>query len=139
MHREPTMTIGRLAAHANVNVETVRYYQRLGLLRAPARHLGAVRRYTSEDAQRLAWIRRAQAMGFSLREIGKLLGLQAGSACVATRAVIVERLRAVEEQLAEAAAFRAELMRWLAACDANPRSDCCPTLAGIDRAAFTSP
>ena len=79
------MTIGRLAAAAGVHVETVRYYQRRELLREPSRALGSVRRYGIEDVGRLQFIRRAQAMGFSLDEIAGLLrvkGQRAGPARV---------------------------------------------------------
>jgi MerR family mercuric resistance operon transcriptional regulator len=71
-----TVTIGGLAAAADVNVETVRYYQRRGLLPLPdkgARGAGSVRRYNSADAMRLRFIRRAQQLGFTLDEIGELL------------------------------------------------------------------
>jgi len=69
-------TIARLAATAGVHVETVRYYQRRGLLPEPARPPGGVRRYSGADAKRLRFIRRAQAMGFKLTEIESLLVLR---------------------------------------------------------------
>ena len=70
-----TMTIGALAQSAGVGVETVRYYQRRGLLPQPARSYGTIRRYGPDDAARLRFIRRAQELGFTLDEIGELLEL----------------------------------------------------------------
>src|SRR3546814_12999900 len=71
-----TLTIGRLALAANVHIETVRYYQRVGLLREPERPLGGVRRYEHQDLARLQFIRRAKTMGFTLDEIAGLLELK---------------------------------------------------------------
>ena len=67
------MTIGRLAKEAGVNVETVRYYQRRGLLEEPQKPAGGHRRYQQSTLDRIAFIRRAQALGFSLAEIESLL------------------------------------------------------------------
>jgi MerR family mercuric resistance operon transcriptional regulator len=79
------MTISRLAAAAGVHVETVRYYQRRGLLPEPERPMGSVRRYGPDDVGRLQFIRRAQAMGFSLDEIAGLLEVKGQRACEETR------------------------------------------------------
>ena len=70
-----SFTIARLAQSAGVHVETVRYYQRLRLIPRPERPAGGVRRYTSSDAERLRFIKRAQAMGFTLGEMSSLLDL----------------------------------------------------------------
>ena len=74
-----TLTIGALAAAANVGVETVRYYQRRGLLAEPPRAYGSVRRYGAAEVARIGFIRRAQELGFTLEEIGTLLQLQDGT------------------------------------------------------------
>ena len=71
------MTISGLARSAGVNVETVRYYQRRGLIETPPRGAG-VRRYGAQDVRRLGFIRSAQAAGFTLDQIGELLALDAG-------------------------------------------------------------
>ena len=73
-------TIARLAAAAEVHVETIRYYQRLKLVPEPLRPLGGIRRYTEADADRLRFIKRAQAMGFTLAEIVSLLILRTRAA-----------------------------------------------------------
>lgn len=79
------LTIGKLAEAVGVNVETIRYYQRLGLLDQPTKPLGGHRRYGVEQAKCLRFIKRAQALGFTLSEIGGLLRLDKGCACVETR------------------------------------------------------
>ncbi len=73
--RDDSMTIGLLARKAGVNVETVRYYQRLGLVREPPRPAQGYRRYPHSDVARIRFIREAQQLGFSLREVGELLAL----------------------------------------------------------------
>ena len=75
---EASLTIGRLAESAQVNVETVRYYQRRGLMREPARPTGSVRRYSNDDVTRIRFIKRAQQLGFTLDEITSLLKLEDG-------------------------------------------------------------
>lgn len=130
MHTQ-TFTIGRLATLANVNVETVRYYQRRGLMPEPRRLHGEARRYTVEVLDRLRWIRRAQRIGFSLQEIEDLLNLRSRPVCSSARAVVVQRLELIESRIRELATHRDELQAWVASCDANPRDECCPRLAGL--------
>ena len=79
------MTIGQLAKAVGVNVETIRFYQRIGLIRAPTKPLRGVRRYADGDAARLRFIRRAQELGFALAEIRPLLDLEDGLSCGAAR------------------------------------------------------
>ena len=78
------MTIGQLAKAVGVNVETIRFYQRIGLIRAPTKPLRGVRRYADGDAARLRFIRRAQELGFALAEIRQLLALEDGQSCAVT-------------------------------------------------------
>jgi hypothetical protein len=75
------LTIGKLAAAAGVNIETIRYYQRRGLLDEPPKPFGGQRRYPLAMAKRVRFIKRAQALGFTLSEIGALLRLDAACAC----------------------------------------------------------
>lgn len=126
-----TFTIGRLAAQADVNVETVRYYQRRGLIPEPERAPGQARRYSSAQLDRLRWIRRAQALGFSLREVEGLLHLSAGAVCASARAVVAQRLELIDHRMQELALHRDELRAWIASCDANVRKDCCPSLSRL--------
>jgi DNA-binding transcriptional MerR regulator len=89
----PPYTIAGLARAAGVHIETIRYYQRLKLVPEPPRPLGSIRRYSEVDAERLRFIKRAQAMGFTLSEITSLLTLQRRRSCRATRELAAGKLR----------------------------------------------
>ena len=126
------MTIARLGAAAGVGVETVRYYQRRGLLAVPAR-AGSVRRYGPEDLRRLRFIRRAQAAGFSLEEIGELIRLDSTDDRARVRAMASERLAALDARIAELEESRAALERLRGACASGKRGPC-PILEAFDGA-----
>ena len=117
------MTIARLAAAGGVGVETIRYYQRRGLLAEPPR-AGAVRRYGPGELRRLLFIRRAQAAGFTLEEIGELLALDSGQDRARVRALAGERLAALESKIAELEAARSALTRLSHACAAGTKGPC---------------
>lgn len=121
------ITIGALAKAANVHVETIRYYQRRGLLREPARPLNGIRRYGTADVTRLRFIRHAQQSGFTLEEIRALLRLSGRPACGASRTLAAKKLAAVEEKMRILNQLRRELRSWIASCDANT-GDHCPAL-----------
>jgi MerR family transcriptional regulator, mercuric resistance operon regulatory protein len=121
-------TIGTLAAAAGVHVETVRYYQRRGLLDEPRRPRGGVRRYTDADVDRLRFIKRAQAVGFTLAEIQSLLALRERKSCRATRDLAAAKLRVVDARIRELRHLRAELAQWIADCDANTEDATCPVI-----------
>ena len=123
--RSPTpATIGRVAQEAGVNVETVRYYQRIGLLAAPARPLGGVRRYPEETVARLRFIRRAQRLGFSLDEIRNLLVLNDSVHCREARSLAAQKLALVESRITDLRALRGRLRELVAACDAGATGAC---------------
>lgn len=124
-------TIGRLAKAAGVGVETVRYYQRRGLLPEPARPQGEVRRYGEEDLRRLRFIRSAQAAGFTLAEIGELLELDAADDRPRARELAQARVAALDEKIAELREAR-EALAGLAADCAAGGSGACPILAAFD-------
>jgi MerR family transcriptional regulator, mercuric resistance operon regulatory protein len=121
-------TIARLAAAAGVHVETIRYYQRLRLVPEPSRPLGGIRRYTEADADRLRFIKRAQAMGFTLAEIASLLTLQMRRSCHATRELAATKLRLVDARIRELRDLRRELAGLIADCDANTQDAKCPVI-----------
>lgn len=129
--KKTAMTIARLGAAAGVGVETVRYYQRRGLLPVPA-SMGAVRRYDGEDVRRLLFIRRAQAAGFTLEEIGELLALDRTDDRARVRQLAAERLAALAVRIAELEASRAALERLRSTC-ASGRKGPCPILEAFDR------
>lgn len=121
-------TIARLAAVAGIHVETVRYYQRLRLVPEPARPLGGIRRYGERDADRLRFIKRAQAMGFTLAEVASLLKLQEKRSCHATRELAATKLRLVDARIRELRDLRRELAGLIAGCDANTHDTKCPVI-----------
>ena len=125
-----SLTIGRLAAAGGVGVETVRFYQRKGLLETPTRESG-VRRYGSEDLRRLRFIRQAQAAGFRLEEIRELLALDAGEDRSRARALAASRIEALDEKIAELSRARDSLRRLAAECGEGGRGPC-PILASFD-------
>ena len=121
------MTIGQVARAAGVHVETVRYYQRLGLLALPPRPRGSVRRYSQDAVARLAFIRRAQDAGFTLREIAELLRLAQTPSCRGAREMAAHKLAQVETRMADLARMRTALRGLVRQCDTR-RSRSCPIL-----------
>jgi MerR family transcriptional regulator, mercuric resistance operon regulatory protein len=117
------MTIGELARTAGVGVETVRYYQRLGLLPVPA-SAGAVRRYGEAELRRLRFVRQAQAAGFTLAEIAELLRLDATQDRARVRALAASRVAALDARVAELTAARDALARLARACAAGEAGPC---------------
>lgn len=127
-------TIGPLATAAGVHVETVRYYQRRGLLPEPSRPLGGVRRYGDSDLTRLQFIRRAQAMGFSLDAIAGLLNVKGADACDHTRELAENKLMDVRRKLDELRRLEGELVQLVAECERTGSDQCCPTLNRLEHA-----
>jgi MerR family mercuric resistance operon transcriptional regulator len=123
-----TVTIGRLAERAGVGVETVRYYQRRGLLATPDRPehgLGAgVRRYGEADIGRLRFIRSAKSAGFTLDQIGDLLALDASQDRRAAHRLASARVAELDAKIAEMQAARAALTRLVSACEEQPDGPC---------------
>lgn len=117
------MTVARLGSAGGVGVETVRYYQRRGLLDVPA-SAGAVRRYGPEDLRRLRFIRRAQAAGFTLEEVGELIALDRTDDRARVRELAAERVAALDARIAELKASRAALDRLRSACASGSKGPC---------------
>jgi MerR family mercuric resistance operon transcriptional regulator len=124
-------TIGALAEAAGVGVETVRYYQRRGLLSEPVRPQGQIRRYGEEDVRRLKFIRSAQAGGFTLAEIGELLELSASDDRARARQLAQARVAALDEKIAEMK-FARDALAVLAETCAGTRRGPCPILTAFD-------
>jgi MerR family mercuric resistance operon transcriptional regulator len=131
-HAKNSDTIGGLAKAAGVGVETVRYYQRRGLLPEPARPPGEVRRYGEQDVRRLRFIRSAQAAGFTLNEIGELLALDAADDRARARALAQARVAALDARIAELREARDALAGLATAC-ASKRGGLCPILSAFER------
>lgn len=124
------MMIGALAKAGGVGVETVRYYQRRGLLAEPAR-AGSVRRYDGQDARRLRFIRAAQEAGFTLSEIGELLALDAGEDRARARELAATRIAAIDAQVAKLTAARVALEGLAKRCAAGEGKGC-PILGAFE-------
>ena len=125
------ITIGQLARSAGVNVETIRYYQRIGLLPLPKRDFGSVRRYSGDDLKRLRFIRRAQALGFSLDEVALLLGLSDGKHCAETKALAERKLTTVEKKIADLTAIQKAIKGLVTQCSKGSRGCGCPIIDAL--------
>jgi MerR family transcriptional regulator, mercuric resistance operon regulatory protein len=125
------LTIGTVARQAGVNVETIRYYQRRGLLREPARPLAGFRPYSEEDIQRLRFIKRAQTLGFTLEEIANLLKLNDGLHCGEARELAAKKLALIEDRIADLQAMRKTLKELIQECNTGGRPNRCPIIASL--------
>jgi MerR family transcriptional regulator, mercuric resistance operon regulatory protein len=125
------LTIGHIAHAAGVNVETVRYYQRRGLVSLPPKRTRGFRYYTVETAGRVRFIKRAQALGMSLKEVQRLLRLDARGACKETRSLAAAKLALVESKLVDLARLRDVLRGLVAACD-QPHGMSCPIIEQLE-------
>ena len=123
------LTIGTLAKKAGVGVETLRFYQRRGLLAVPPR-AGGIRRYDGRDVERLQFIKRAQAAGFTLAEIGELIALDAGEDRPRARELAAARIKALDVKIAELKDARAALSRLARECGED-RAGPCPIIASF--------
>ena len=122
------LTIGRLADAAGVNVETIRYYQRRKLFPKPKRALGHMRRYGSAEIVRLRFIKCAQRLGFTLREIDDLIELLEPMSCSRTRTIAAAKLEQIDQRIRELQALREEFAGLIAKCDSNRDESRCPII-----------
>jgi MerR family transcriptional regulator, mercuric resistance operon regulatory protein len=128
-----TMTIGRVAVAAGANVETIRFYQRFGLLAEPAKPPGGIRRYSTEFVARLRFIKRAQQLGFSLAEVQRLLVLEDPQSCGKARSLAAEKLALVEARIADLERMRGVLNELVARCDVRRGKVACPIIATLTK------
>ena len=127
------LSIGKLAEAAHVNIETIRYYQRRGLLAEPAKPVRGHRRYAASQIKRVLFIKRAQALGFTLTEVEALLALNAAQACGETQALATRKLALIEHKLADLAAMREVLGRLVQQCGADGGKASCPIIDVLAR------
>jgi Cu(I)-responsive transcriptional regulator len=121
-----TMTIGQLAEATGTKVETVRYYEKIGLLPRPRRTAGNYRSYAEEQVQQLAFIRRARNLGFSIEEVRELLRLAAheDQPCADVDEIAARHLAATKAKIAALTRLRRELGRVLASCEGGSVGQC---------------
>ena len=126
------LRIGEVAKRAGVSIDTLRYYERLKLLRRPKRSTGGFRLFANDDIERVQFIKQAQELGFSLDEIKGLLATGGAEECKRVRDLLQRKLAELDERLKAMKSFRRVLAKHLSACEAElkeHRADaCCPVL-----------
>lgn len=127
----PPLTIGSLAQELGVGVETIRFYQRKGLLREPARPHGSIRRYGAKELGRVRFIKAAQRIGFSLDEIAELLKLEDGTHCEEAREQAERKLEDVRVRLADLQGIEFALQELVMRCRAATGQVRCPLIATL--------
>ncbi|MBU6421881.1 MAG: MerR family DNA-binding protein [Gammaproteobacteria bacterium] len=125
------LTIGGLAKAAGVGVETVRYYQRRGLMSEPLRGYSGIRRYGLGDVDRLRFIRAAQDLGFSLKEIEELLSLEQGGSCRAVERLAEGKLVLVRERIAGLKRIERTLTMLVRRCETTQGRMRCPIIQSL--------
>lgn len=125
------LTIGLLARAVGINVETVRFYQRKGLMPLPQRAYGSVRRYTDVDLDRVRFIKASQRLGFSLAEVGELLKLEDGTHCEEARGIAEHKLQNVREKLADLRRIETALNQLVVRCESARNTVKCPLISSL--------
>lgn len=125
------LTIGAFAKAAGVNVETIRFYQRRGLLLEPDRTHGSIRRYGRADVERVRFVKSAQRLGFSLDEVGHLLTLEDGAHCSEAAELAALRLADVRARLADLKRMEAALSQLVSQCTAHGGDISCPLISAL--------
>ena len=128
-----SFTIGTLADAAAVNVETIRFYQRKGLMPAPVRPSGSIRRYAAIDLARVQFIKSAQRLGFSLDEVSDLLMLEDGTHCDEARALAERKLQDVRDKLALLRCIESTLGKLVVQCGSARGAVTCPLIASLQQ------
>ena len=129
------IAIGELSRRTGCNIETVRYYERVGLLPKPSRR-GTYRRYDEEDVERLAFVRRARELGFTLNEIRALLKLaiEGQEVCADVHTIAATHLAAIRAKIVDLRAMERALAKAVRACDAGGMAQC-PVISALSSAA----
>ncbi|ONG39156.1 MerR family transcriptional regulator [Alkanindiges hydrocarboniclasticus] len=130
------LTIGKLAKQAGVSSETIRYYQRIGLLRIPE-STQAYRYYQAHDLERLLFIKRAKQAGLQLNEIAELLALDGLQDKQRVREVIKKRLHEIQHRIDELEHLQHRLSTWIDECE-HSSTACCPILQALNDPAVSS-
>lgn len=126
------LSIGQLARHTGVAVDTVRYYERNGLLAPAGRLASGYRRYGEAELKKLRFIRRAKALGFTLEDIRGLLELSAERNVAKVKRAAQSKLADIEARIAELQRVRGGLHKLIAACPGHGRAEACPILNALN-------
>ena len=129
------LTIGQVARHAGVGIETVRFYERQGLLEEPARKQSGYRQYPEDVVARLRFIKRAKELGFSLKEIKELLALRVDptTTCAEVRSKAAAKIADVEQKIEALQRIRTALVKLTAVCRGRGPTSECPILDALDK------
>lgn len=129
-----TLKIGALAAQADVNVQTVRFYERVGLLETPSRSPAGYRVYRLSDVSRIRFIKNAQHLGFSLAEIGDLLKLRQDrrKSCRHVRAMVQSKMADLAERVAGLRTMEGNLVKLIKTCSKESSASACPIMDALD-------
>lgn len=131
MNAQQTLTIGAFAKAAGVNAETIRFYQRKGLLPEPDRPVGSICRYGPADVARVRFVKTAQRLGFNLDEVGQLLQLEDGTHCSEAAELAALRLVDVRAKLGDLARIEAVLSKLVNECHAQRGNVSCPLIDSL--------
>lgn len=128
------LTIGELAKQSNVHIETLRYYERRGLIPKPPRTVSNYRMYSSENLRRVKFIKQAQGLGFSLKEIKKLLALRAAprAKCADVRNYAIHKIEDIQERIHSLTRMRRSLEKLLRECSGDQPATACPILESLE-------
>lgn len=130
-NRMEMLTIGAFAKNAGVNVETIRFYQRKGLLAEPDKPYGSIRHYGETDVARVRFVKSAQRLGFSLDEVKELLRLDDGTHCSEAAELAAVRLADVRARLADLARIEAVLSKLVGQCRRRHGNVSCPLISAL--------
>jgi MerR family mercuric resistance operon transcriptional regulator len=137
MGKEGHLTIGALAAASGVAVETIRYYQREGLVAEPKRPPGGIRRYGEADVARLKFVKSAQRLGFALADVAELLRLDDGGGCSVVRGKAQAKLDEVRGRLADLRRMELALTELVERCAVSRGTVRCPLIASLTEDSLT--
>ncbi len=132
---EGPFTVGQLAKRAGVGVPTIRFYERRGLLSSPGRNGSGYRQFPADDVRRVQFIRQAQQLGFSLREVEELLSLSTNprKSCRHVRQRAAEKVSDIDSRIARLTRMRAALINLMEQCPAEGPTRDCPILMAMER------
>jgi MerR family transcriptional regulator, mercuric resistance operon regulatory protein len=131
LRKNESMTIGTLSNASGVSVETIRYYQRRGLMKVPKTPYGGIRRYGEQALKRLHFIRTSQWLGFSLNEIDELLRLQDGAHCDEARKLGEQKLDSVRHKISSLQQIERALHELVQECTSHQGNLHCPLTASL--------
>ena len=132
-----SLTIGQLAKQTNIGLETIRFYEREGLIENPPRRPSGYRAYPPETVQRVRFIRTAKELGFSLKEIGELLALRVDpvESCAHVKTIAEHKTADIEQRIRALQRMRRTLRRLVTACESREATNDCPILDSLDKEA----